>query len=417
MGVLSGLLVLSMGSAVMAQSSNQPYAGQTLTVLLPPWGTLPKAMADQFQQSTGIHLQLQTMGWDNIHSKIVTAEAAGTAPADVTEFDWSWVGQFGAANWYMPLGDQFSASLVSDIGASNIFTYHGKLLAIPYSNDFRITIVNKAMFAKAGIDTMPQTLDELLADAKKIKQAGIVKYPIGVPLSATEGAATPWYLLTKAFGGELFGDNWTPQFTSEGSAGYKAMAWEMGALKDGLIDPAETGLTDVQTQSLFKNGKIAIDLAGWPGNLPVYNDPSKSNVAGDAVPILVPGVNGQHRTFGLPEGLGIPAASKHKGAAVAFIKWWMEPANQIKIYQSLGDLPTRTSVLKQLNSEGKLQGGDILLQQIPTVEPLFPQGTPTWYPQFSTGVASAINQAAKGQLSVSSAIQQIAQDAHQAASQ
>jgi multiple sugar transport system substrate-binding protein len=412
--VLMALLVIP--AIASAQKSSQPYAGQTLSVILPPWGNLPKSMVDQFEHETGIHLQLQIMGWDDIHTKIVTAEVAGTAPADVTEFDWSWVGQFGAAKWYAPLNQDFSSALIKDIAATNIFTYKGNLRAIPYSNDFRITIINKKMFKEAGITNVPQTLDELLADAKLLKQK-IVKYPIGVPLSATEGASTPWYLLTKAFGGELFTKDWKPQFTDKSSAGYKAFEWEINALKAGLINPAETGLTDVQTQTLFKSGQIAIDLAGWPGNLPVYNDPSKSKVAGDVEPILVPGTGGKHRTFGLPEGLGIPANAKHKEAAVAFIKWWMQPANQIKIYQALGDLPTRTSVLQRLNKEGKLQGGTILLKQIPSVEPLFPQGTPTWYPEFSTAVASAVNQAAKGQISVSEAIDQIAQQAKRAASQ
>ncbi|MEY4908811.1 MAG: hypothetical protein RL260_2529 [Pseudomonadota bacterium] len=58
-----------------------------------------------------------------------------------------------------------------------------------------------AQAADAGVTAMPKTLDELVAAAKAIKDKGIAKYPIGLPLSATEGASTSWYLLTKAFGG------------------------------------------------------------------------------------------------------------------------------------------------------------------------------------------------------------------------
>ncbi|MGO8477679.1 sugar ABC transporter substrate-binding protein, partial [Rhizobium ruizarguesonis] len=76
-------------------------------------------------------------------------------------------------------------------------------------------------FSDACIREMPKTLDGLVAAAKKIKEKGIVEYPIGLPVSATEGASKSWYLMTKAFGGELFDKDFNPMFTSPDSAGYK----------------------------------------------------------------------------------------------------------------------------------------------------------------------------------------------------
>jgi multiple sugar transport system substrate-binding protein len=411
--LLVGTLALLSGTAALTQA-DQPYAGQTISLLLPPWGTLSKSMLDRFETDTGIKVEMQTLGWDEIRSKILTSMVAGTAPADITELDWSWVGQFGAAGWYTPLEGMVDQKLVADIAPSSIFTYNKQLLGVPYANDFRVVIFNKAMFAKAGIKKLPTTPQELFNAAKILKQKGVVKYPIGVPLSATEGSSTAWYLLTKAFGGELFSSDFKPLFTNKTSAGFKALQWEIDALKAKLIDPAQTGLTDVQTQELFKAGKIAIDLAGWPGNLPVYNDAKKSKIAGQASAMLVPGVGGKSRTFGLPEALGIPSNSEHKEAAFEFIKWWMQPENTKQVYSELGDLPTRTSVLQDLNKQGKLESGTVLIKQLSSVEPLFAQGTPEWFPQFSGGVASIINRAAKGQLSVEQAVQQIAQQAQKA---
>jgi multiple sugar transport system substrate-binding protein len=83
-------------------------------------------------------------------------------------------------------------------------------------------------------------------------------YPIGLPVSATEGASTSWYLLTKAFGGELFDKDFNPLFTSPDSAGYKALAFELMLLKEGLVDPASTGLKDSQiNESMFSQGSPA----------------------------------------------------------------------------------------------------------------------------------------------------------------
>ena len=173
-----------------------------------------------------------------------------------------------------------SAALRKDAPTEKIFTADGKLVAMPYNNDYRILIVNTAKAKAAGIESAPKTLDALTANAKMLKAKGVVTYPIGLPLSPTEGTATAWYLLTKAFGGELFDKDFKPLFTDPQSAGYKALAWEADAVKSGLVDPASTGLKDVDIQELFKNGQIVYDVAGWAGNLALYNDKEKSKVAG-----------------------------------------------------------------------------------------------------------------------------------------
>lgn len=401
---------------LLASFAGSVFAAETLTVLLPPWGTLPKEMTDRFAKDAGVTLDAQTLGWDDIRTKIITSMVAGTAPADATEVDWSWVGQFGSAGWYEPLDEKIDKAVIQDIPTASIFRYDGKLLAVPYSNDFRILIYNKAHLDKAGIKAAPKTPDELLAAAKAVKSAGIADYPIGLPLSATEGTSTAWYLLTKVFGGDLFDKDFKPLFAAKDSGGYKALAFEIGALKDGLIDPAATGLKDVEVQEVFKAGKVTFDVAGWAGNLAVYSDPTKSQVANDVAAALMPSATGKSRTFGLPEAVGIPTGAANAKAAETFIAWLNMPQNQIAAYETLGNLPPRMSVLRTLNEQGKLKQGDVLLEQAAVVEPLIAQGTPGWYPQFSTAVASAINQAAKGQLSVDDAIAAIAKAAADAQS-
>jgi len=141
--ILSAVVLTALTAAVPA------LAGQSITVLLPsPQG--PNIAAD-FEKETGIHVDLQTLSWDDIRPKLVTALLAGTAPADVTEFDWSWTGQFNAADWYLPLNNVIDADTVADIAVAKIFTVDGKLLGIPYTNDFRVMLVNKKHFADAGM--------------------------------------------------------------------------------------------------------------------------------------------------------------------------------------------------------------------------------------------------------------------------
>jgi multiple sugar transport system substrate-binding protein len=390
------------------------FAADALAVLLPPWVTLPKEMTDKYTKKTGGALDVQTLGWDEIRTKIVTSMLANTPPASATEVDWSWVGQFGSAGWYDDLFGILSDELKADLPTTSIFTFDGKLVGVPYNNDYRVMIYNAAHLKSAGIASAPTTPDELLAAAKAIKEKGIAEHPIGLPLSATEGSATAWYLLTKAFGGNLFDEAFKPLFVDPASAGYKAMAFEVAALKDGLIDPAATSLKDVEIQELFKSGKITFDIAGWAGNLAVYSDKSKSQVAADVAAALVPNVSGKSVTIGLPGALGVPTSAKDKDTAHAFINWMLDTDTMIDSYAKLGNLPTRISVLKQLNADGKLVQGDVLIAQAASVEPLFAQGTPGWYPEFSGAVATNLNAAAKGQISVDDAVKAIAAAAEQA---
>lgn len=386
------------------------FAQDQLSVLLPPWGTLPKDLTDQFAQSAGVTLDAQTLGWDEIRTKIVTSMVANTAPASATEVDWSWVGQFGAAGWYQSLNGGISADVLADVPTASIFSYGGEVLGVTYNNDFRVMIYNKNHLASANVSAVPTTPDELLAAARAIKAAGVADHPIGLPLSASEGTSTAWYLMTKVFGGELFDDNFEPLFVDKDSAGYKAMEFEISAIKEGLIDPSSTGLKDVEIHELFKSGKITFDVAGWAGNLSVYTDPDKSQVADGAAAALMISTIGKARTIGLPEAVGIPTGAANKEGALAFINWLLEPATQIAAYETLGNLPPRLSVLEQLNADGKLVEGDVILAQAALVEPLFAQGAPAWYPDFSSSVSSNLNLAAKGQITVEEAVQRIAAD-------
>jgi multiple sugar transport system substrate-binding protein len=410
------LVLAALAAAPALADDAKPLAGQSITVLLP--SPQQATMAAEFEKATGIHVDLQTLTWDDIRPKLVTALIAGTAPADVTEFDWSWTGQFAAAGWYTPLQDAINKDTVADIGVAKIFTVDGNLLGLPYNNDFRVMLVNKKHFADAGITEMPTTLDELLADAKQIKAKGVVQYPVGLPLSPTEGASTSWYLLTKAFGGDLFDKDFKPLFTTPDSAGYKAMAFELQLLKDGLVDPASTGLKDSQiNETMFAKGLTSIMISGEPGRLGQMNDPKQSDVAGQVVAILVPTASGKTRSYGLPEALGVPKASPHQEAAIAFVKWMTSRDFQVENYTNNGVLPTRTSALEELNKAGKLQSGDVLVTESQAVEPLFAQGTPTWYPQFSSAVNTSINRVAKGQMTVDQAVKNIADETAKAMAQ
>lgn len=120
---LAAAAIVMLAGAPAYSDTAKPLEGRTTLVLLPPWGTLPKELVDQFHDEIGITAEIQSPGWDDLRTRIVTALIANQAPTDVVEFDWSWVGQFGAAGLFAPLYELVSADLVNDLVPSGIFVY------------------------------------------------------------------------------------------------------------------------------------------------------------------------------------------------------------------------------------------------------------------------------------------------------
>ncbi|MBE3597552.1 MAG: extracellular solute-binding protein, partial [Limnochordaceae bacterium] len=160
-------------------------ATQSITVMVPPWAEIPAAALQQFEKATGIHVNLNIVGWDQIRDKIAIAAVGGSSPADVVEVDWSWVGQLGDADWMMPLNQYVDDAMRSDIPSISIFTSGKDVIAVPYSNDLRIGLYNAAHFQKAGVAGPPQTWDAFVEAARKIKAGSGGRLTLG-PCPSTE---------------------------------------------------------------------------------------------------------------------------------------------------------------------------------------------------------------------------------------
>lgn len=406
---LGGLAVLvacadsgNEGSAEI--DTSEDIKGQTISVLMPPWAEVPESVLQQFTDETGVKVDYNIAEWDAIRDKIAVAGAANSELADVTEFDWSWTGQYGRAGWFVPLQDHVDSSGLEN---NDAFTLDGNLYGACYHADFRLFQYNERMFEEAGIDGPPATFDEVLDDARTLKEKGVVEYPLAFPLQSEESTSMTWYLLVLAFGGELIDENGEPGFEDPQSGGYQALQFYKTALDEGLINPAAASMSDEQHGEYWRAGNAAISYA-TPGDFVANDDPSQSKIVGEVKPMLVPGVDGPGTSYGLPEAIGVMSSSEHKAAALAFVKWWMTPETQRTLYDEAGIYPCHREVFEDLVSEGELAGGNVLLEQLDHVGALFPHGAPEWYSKFSTEASSQINAMAKGNVGVDQAIAEMA---------
>jgi len=312
--------------------------------------------------------------------------------------------------------------MTADLPQLASFTTDGKVIGIPYDASFMVTTVNADMFAKAGITTMPTTIDEYTNDLKQVQSKGVSQHPLNIPFTAAEGLSTYWYETTGAFGGTILDEHGKPQFKDPGSPGYKAAQWMVDAMKSGLVPPGNINVSDSQgEQTLMAKGVVAStfsDYSGLVGSL--YNVPSSSSVVDKVKYLATPGATGPAANLSNPDGIGIPKQAKYPNAAAKFIEWFTSAKQQVDFSGANGAgkawaayaLPSHLSAVKEMASKGNLVGGDQLSAMLAKSKPVFPGGAPAWYPQFSNSVYTHLHAAAGGSESVQQASKAIASTAN-----
>ncbi len=407
------------GVSTAGATGNPPsLSGQTINVAIAY--PAPKADLAQFTKQTGIKVNWDYVQWDALQTKIAAAAQAHSYFADVADVDWSKVGEYYATKWFMPLNKYFPTSGVrSQFPQAPAFIRNGQLLGMPMDGSLLVTTMNEKYLKAAGVTKDPTTLAQYETDLKAIASKTSAKNPLDIPFAAAEGLSTYWYEMTAAFGGNVLSATYKPLFTSPSSPGYKAMTWMVNAYKTGLVPKANLNMQDYQAletdQAHNLTASVFSDYSGDVGT--IYNVASESKVVGNVKYIPTPGASGVGSNLGNPDGIGIPVEAKHVQAAVAFMKWMEEPANQAAFAGADGakdviqtfPLPSNRGGLADLAKSGKVPGASTLQSLIENhAKPIFPAGAPPWYSQFSNAVYTNIHQAAAGSESVAAAINSIA---------
>lgn len=378
--------------ATQNPKDSQPEQKQEITLMIPDWGVPNEELLSEFENESGIKVNVNTVGWDDIRNKISTAAVGKEAAADVVEVDWSWAGEFYAADWLEPI--TLSEDEIADIPSIAPFIMDNKVLAIPYANDYRIAYYNKEMFDSAGISTEPKTWDDVVAAAKVIKEKGIAKYPITMPMNADESATTSmiWMALTR--NGVVFNEDGSLNKDSM----LDALNFTNQLVKDGLIDPANQSGSGMDAYRKLTSAEAAF-MVGPTSFVSRVNDEKESQVVGKIVPILLPGrSDNSEKTYALPEAVGVLKLSKNKEAAEKFVKWYTSPQIQIRLNETNNTIPTRNSILQKLIDEGKLKDTGAMLEQAKRITSPFPTGIPSYYSEMSNAMYNNINAMVTGNL-------------------
>ena len=417
------VLVAGCGSGGATQRLEQDQ-GATITVALasaPP----PKAALDEFTKETGIKVKWTNIDWDSLQTKISAAATSKTYFADATDVDWSRVGQLGKLGWFYPMDEVLDTkAMESDMPQLASFTSDGKVVGIPYDASFMVTTVNKEMFDKAGVTHDADDDRRVQRGPEAVKAKGVVKYPLNIPFAAAEGLSTYWYQTTGALRRHRSSTARASRSSpTPSSPGYKAAEWMVSALKDGLVPPGNINVTDSQgQQTLMAKGQVAStfsDYSGTVGSCTPCRTPRRSWAR--CTTCRRPAPHGVGPNLNNPDGIGIPTEAKYPKAAAKFIEWFTDTDTQIDFAGVNGPdkvlpgypIPSRLSAVKVMTEKGKLIQGEQLQKMLKgSTRPVFPEGAPSWYPQFSRAVYTNLHAAATGSKSVSAAIGAIADTAN-----
>jgi len=149
--VAASLVLFGSTASASPTPRHASVSGVTINVAI-AYPAPPKAMLAKFTSQTGVKVNWSYLQWDDLQTKIAAAAEADTYFADVTDVDWSKVGEYYVTKWFLPLNQYFKvSSLTSQYPQLSSFVRNGTLVGMPMDVSLLVTTINEKLFRKAGI--------------------------------------------------------------------------------------------------------------------------------------------------------------------------------------------------------------------------------------------------------------------------
>ena len=245
----------------------------------------------RFTSQSGLSATFNPFPSNEYHTKMVASFTSGTN-FDVVYVRDSFLAEWASAGWIVPLTglpkvDEYMSDLPQ--GIIEQMSFEGEVYGLPYYSGNSVFVYNERILKQAGINAPPKTWDELMDQAKTIKQKGILDHPIIFGLAANENSILRnLEIISAGFGGRFFNDKLEPVFQENNSAVKKTLKWLADGMKAGVITRASMSQGDGEIDQFMRSGTAAFSIV-TDYEMKVLNDPKKSNEAGNIKNALVPG--------------------------------------------------------------------------------------------------------------------------------
>jgi multiple sugar transport system substrate-binding protein len=299
----------------------------------------------KFEQSTGIKVKLEVIGWPDLLNRILAATSSGQGP-DVLNVGNTWSASLQATGAFQSFDDQtiakvggrgrFIPSTLTSTGAAGKPPAFVPIYGLAYG-----LFYNKKMFAQAGIAGAPQTWQELVADARKLTDPAKKRYGVGIlGASYTEGAHFA-FMFGAQQGARLF-QGGKPGFDSpQMVAGVKQYLDLLSA--DKVVDPSDAEyVNDSDILKDFAAGRFGMMMIQSYATAGIQENGMKASDFGVApIPVPDPLPAGGRKVSSHVAGIniGVFKNTKNKDGALKLVNFLTSPKEQTILNGAFGDLP------------------------------------------------------------------------------
>jgi multiple sugar transport system substrate-binding protein len=286
-------------------------------------------------QNPNIKIVMEYVGYDAIHDKITTGMAANPPAYDASMIDVIWPDEFIKAGYLLDVTSRVTPEMKSGIfpSAWNGVTRNGKVYGMPWLMDTKYFMYNQDMLTQAGFSAAPKTWEELVDQAKVIKQKGLAEFPIIWSWNQKEGVVCDFTVLLYGNGGSFLDASGKPAFNNQ--KGVQVLTWMKQTIDDGLTNPSSVSSDENAVRDNFVAGSSAFAV-NWLNQYADSNNASISKIVGKAgfapMPVFAAGAAAGVKGSSVDgsSSFGIMATTPHPDETWKFLTYLTSNAVQTK---------------------------------------------------------------------------------------
>ncbi len=350
----SGLiaLVAVTGCGGGGGAAQAPSTTVRVTLAHHVWTENVKKASPEFEKATGLKVEITQLAEDQLSDQYNVKLNAGTSEIDVMMYRPLQEGRLFAQNGYLSdLSEKAKADAgwaLSDFQPSPLSatTYKDKVVGVPIITEREVLYYRKDVLDKLGI-SVPKTLEELEAAAKKVKASGGMAG--FVARTGKSPAVTQFSSFLYSMGGDFVDPSGKAAVNSD--AAKKAYAYYGGLIKNYGPANVSTDMSWPEAMAIFTQGGAAFYTEA-DSLYKNATDPSKSKVSDKVGFAQFPAGEAGSKPYNIPSwALGVNAASTNVDNAWKFVQW-ATGKEQVLAQQKAGIPGARTSVWESPDGTG-----------------------------------------------------------------
>ncbi len=333
-GSSSGSGTAAGGSTLTYWASNQGTSLDNDKEVLTP-------QLQKFQQQTGVKVNLEVIGWNDLQTRIQTAITSGSGP-DVLNIGNTWAASLQATGAFLPYNsaamtaiggkDKFVKAALDTGGAAGKDVTSVPLYGLAYGLYY-----NKQMFKDAGLNP-PTTWEEMVTDAQKLTDPAKGTYGFSLAAGSYTENVHFAFINGSQNGGSWFDSAGKPTFTSDQNV--QGVLRYLDLMQKDKVVNTSNAQYDNGTKAVndFATKKVAMILNQNNADNSIVSNGMKSDEYG-VVPFPAPAGGQKIASFIAGINLSVFKNTKNKDAALQFVKFMTSAETQTALGKPFSSLP------------------------------------------------------------------------------